>query len=71
MIDLNKMQNLTVTIDPYTYLAIKNIAEIKGIPLEDFATHILVHNSMVYDVAESLFKVWIQFDEELCTKDFI
>ena len=68
MIDFTKFQELKLTVDPYTYLALENIAEIKGIPLEDFAAHILVHNSTVYEVAECLFKAWVKFDEELCTK---
>lgn len=69
MIDFNKLQKLNLTIDPFTYKALEYLAEIKGIPVEDYAAHFLVYDPFVYGVAENLFKAWVKNEEDHCTND--
>lgn len=67
----NKFHKITVKVDPFTYLAISNIARIRGnITVEDVAADILTNRTDVYNIAESIYKEWVKMeDETLCTKD--
>ncbi len=65
MIDLNKSQQLTLSVDPFTLLTLDHLAKIKGVTLEEFAADILKNNPTVYAIAEKSFQTWItKYDEE-------
>lgn len=66
----NKFHKITVKVDPFTYLAISNIARIRGnITVEDVAADILTNRTDVYNIAESIYKSWVKNEEDHCTND--
>lgn len=65
MIDLTKSQKITITVDPFTVLALDLLAKIKGMSLEGFAANILINNPTVWSISEKSFQTWINKNEEV------
>ena len=64
MIDLKKSQEITLTVDPFTFLTLDHLAKIKDITLEEFAANILINNPTVWSISEKSFQTWIKRNEE-------
>lgn len=58
MIDLNKSVKLTITVDPFTYLVLQKT----GKP-EEVVQDIITNYPPIYNLAEAMFRNWIDKHE--------
>ena len=64
MIDLDKSQKITITVDPFTYLALEKLAEIKEKTLEEYTADIITNEEKVWNLGATMFRLWMIKDEE-------